>query len=58
MTELEYIKATNLAKTRSAYAVLKDVLPMNNRQDHLYSEAVKAMKNLTGEFETLLKISQ
>jgi hypothetical protein len=43
MTEREYIDATNLAKLRAAKAVLRDVLPMDDKEEEDYKAAMRAL---------------
>ncbi len=57
MTELDYINATNLAKIRAAKAILRDILPMNEREDELLTGAFYPLTALEDRYAEAAKVT-
>lgn len=57
MTEREYIDATNLAKIRTALAIIHDFLPMEAKDEADELEAAKALRRIEERLNSRVKVS-
>jgi hypothetical protein len=58
MTELEYIRATNLAKIRATKQVLRDYHPENSAQEKEVAEAWKVLFKIEERLAGLVATTQ
>lgn len=54
MKESDYILATNLAKIRAAYGILRDVYLPTNRDSDALNECMRVLREIDGRLDAKL----